>query len=269
MERSIKSPFPGMDPYLESRWSDVHATLIGFVKEALQPELPRDLRARSEERVLVEEEEKDELRSYRSDIAVIETGRPHGAALKSGSATSTIEPVVVRFYEGPTVDRFVHIIDVASKNRVVTAIEILSPWNKCGGRLNTDYRRKLNDYLAAEVSVVEIDLLRDPPRGHMKVTDADIPPDRRAPYVTCVRRAWQSDEWLVYPMKLRERLPVIPIPLRKTDAEVGLDLQPLIERVYVAGGHDDIDYSRRLDPPLPKDDEAWVDQLLRQAGRRK
>src|SRR5580765_8331969 len=150
-ELTMKSPFPGMDPYLEARWSDVHATLIALVKETLQPDLPRDLRARSEERVLVEEEGKDELRSYRSDVAVIQTARPGAERPRASASVATIEPIVVRYYEGPTIDRCVHIIDVSNGNRVVTAIEILSPWNKCSGRLNTDYRRKLVDYVAADV----------------------------------------------------------------------------------------------------------------------
>ena len=30
-----RSPFPGMDPYLEARWSDVHVKLIGFMGEAI------------------------------------------------------------------------------------------------------------------------------------------------------------------------------------------------------------------------------------------
>ncbi|HZK82825.1 MAG TPA: DUF4058 family protein [Humisphaera sp.] len=49
-----RSPFPGMDPYLEQRWSDVHVKLIGFVGEAIQPLLPRALRARAEERILLD-----------------------------------------------------------------------------------------------------------------------------------------------------------------------------------------------------------------------
>ena len=47
MSEVAASPFPGMDPYLESRWSDVHVKLIGFIGEALQPLLPPALRARS------------------------------------------------------------------------------------------------------------------------------------------------------------------------------------------------------------------------------
>src|SRR5436309_1976850 len=34
----MRSPFPGMDPYLESRWSDVHASFIHFTKAVLQPQ---------------------------------------------------------------------------------------------------------------------------------------------------------------------------------------------------------------------------------------
>ena len=50
----MKSPFSGMDPYLEARWSDVHVKLVAYIGEALQPMLPRGLRARSEQRVLLE-----------------------------------------------------------------------------------------------------------------------------------------------------------------------------------------------------------------------
>ena len=66
-----KSPFPGMDPYLESRWSDVHAKLIGFIGGAIQTQLPRALRARAEERVLVEEGSEDVAQQYRADVAKV------------------------------------------------------------------------------------------------------------------------------------------------------------------------------------------------------
>lgn len=214
----FRSPFPGMNPYLEARWSDVHVKLIGFMGEVIQPLLPRELRARGEERLLKE---------------------------------SSFEEF----------DRWLQIIDVSSGNRVVTAIEILSPWNKAPGRLNRDYLRKLDDYANAGVSVVEIDLLRYPPRGRLPVTEGDIPPDRRSAYVTCVRLGWEPEVWRAYPMQLRERLPVIPIPLRETDREIGLDLQPLIDRVYAAGGHDDIDYTKPTDPPLSTEDAGWMATL--------
>lgn len=264
----MKSPFPGMDPYLEARWSDVHPTLITHIREGLQPILPRALRARSEERVLVETDEGEGLASYRADMAVVDTGRVASEMARGGLAVASVEPVVIQYYAGPIIDRFIHIIDVTSGNRVVTAVEILSPWNKAPGRLNRDYLRKLDDYARGEVSTVEIDLLRYPPRGRLPVADADIPVHRRTAYYASVRYGWEPDRWWAYPLSLRQPLPRIPIPLRRSDGDVGLDLQPLIERVYVGGGHDDIDYSRPANPPLENEDAVWADELLKAAGKR-
>ena len=50
----MPSPFPGMDPYLESHWRDVHAALVIYARDALQRVLPAALRARVEESVLLE-----------------------------------------------------------------------------------------------------------------------------------------------------------------------------------------------------------------------
>ena len=93
----MRSPFPGMDPYLESRWSDVHAKLISFIGESLQPLLPRDLRARSEERVLLQDTA-GEWQDRWSDVAVIETPRTGAAGprLSTGPA-ATIEPIIIDF----------------------------------------------------------------------------------------------------------------------------------------------------------------------------
>jgi hypothetical protein len=33
--RNMKSPFPGMDPYLERNWGDVHSSIIYIAKQAL------------------------------------------------------------------------------------------------------------------------------------------------------------------------------------------------------------------------------------------
>jgi hypothetical protein len=258
-----------MDPYLESRWSDVHATLVAILKEALQPALPPSLRARSEERVLVEALEEEPSQYYRADVAVLDLGEKRSAGAAVAEApVSAIEPVVIEYWRGPVVDRWIEIRDVSSGHKVVTAIEILSPWNKMPGRLNDDYIKKLDDYARGGVSVVEIDLLRHPRRGRLLVRDEDIPVHRRTPYVVCIRRAWADWRWVAYPIPLRSPLPAIPIPLRQTDTEIWIELQPLIDRVYAAGAHDDIDYSKPCEPPLTGEDAAWADELLKAAGKR-
>ena len=66
-----KSPFPGMDPYLEQFWGDVHHGLITYARDQLQSDLPDDLRARMEERVFVEMES-GEPRAIFPDVHVVE-----------------------------------------------------------------------------------------------------------------------------------------------------------------------------------------------------
>ena len=48
------NPFPGMNPFLESHWGDVHTSLTTYARDHLQPQLPSGLRARIEEYVAVE-----------------------------------------------------------------------------------------------------------------------------------------------------------------------------------------------------------------------
>ena len=57
-----------------AHWGDVHATLIIYAREQLQRQLPSELRARVEERVFVESDDR-ELRSVYPDVRVYE--RPH------------------------------------------------------------------------------------------------------------------------------------------------------------------------------------------------
>ncbi len=42
----IRSPFPGMDPYLEPHFGDIIAALTVYVADTLNPQLPEDLVAR-------------------------------------------------------------------------------------------------------------------------------------------------------------------------------------------------------------------------------
>ena len=52
-----KNPFPGMNPWLEEHWGDVHTRLTTYACDQLQPRLPSGLRARIEEYVAVESED--------------------------------------------------------------------------------------------------------------------------------------------------------------------------------------------------------------------
>jgi hypothetical protein len=220
-----------MDPYLETRWSDVHATLTASICESLQPQLPARLRARSEERILLD------------------------------------EVLIGRYGSCPVIDRFVKIIDVAEGNHLVTAILVLAPLTKSAGEGGEEFYRRLDVFARDGVSTVAIDLLRGPPDRHW-LNDSLIPREQRMHYLVGIRRAWAVDRWEIFPVSLREPIRPHPVPLRRGDMDVVLELQPLIRRAYLVGGHDDIDYTRPPEPPLSAADEAWADELLRMAGRR-
>jgi hypothetical protein len=267
----VKSPFPGMDPYLEAHWRDVHQRLVIYSCDILQPALPRDLRARVEERVFVESPLGAQRAVY-PDVRVIERPRrkvpaetrPGGRA--AGAATA--EPLIIHLEDEPVTEGYVEIIEVGSGGRVVSVIEFLSLSNKLPGEGQDLYLQKQREMFSGGVSLVEIDLLRAG-RRILAVPEERLPASYRTPYRTCVHRSWQGKAYEVYRLPLRERLPVVNVPLRETDPDVALDLQLLIEKCYENGAYDDLDYGREPDPPLEPEDAAWADALLLEQGRRR
>lgn len=258
----MASPFPGMDPYLEQFWRDVHASLIIYARDAMQGYLPPDLRARVEERVFVESPLGVE-RSVYPDVRVVERGRGSGAIAVAESNVAVAEPIAIHLEDEPITESFIEIIDVGSGKRVVSVIEFLSLSNKLPGPGQELYLQKQRELHEGRVSHVEIDLLRAGKRV-LTVADYRIPHAYRTQYQACTCRGWESQTAYVYRVSLRERLPVIKVPLRETDREVPLDLQSLIDQCYRNGGYDeDIDYKVRPEPPLDSDDARWADELIR------
>ena len=256
----MRSPFPGMDPYLERYWGDVHTSLCTGIRTDLQPLLrPRGLRARATEDVRLLADEVETGRPVEPDVLVVETG----PARRSGTATNvaTVEPVYVRGLSVARTARRVEVIDVTDGDRVVTVIDVLSPGNKAAGTLNRRYRKKLRQYGDGGANVVEIDLLRST-RERLAVPMRDLPPGRRAAYCTCVARAGDPDLWEAYPMPLRDRLPTVPVPCRSGEPDVPLALQPIVDRIYDEGAYDGTDYSVPARPPLTAADAGWAAGLI-------
>ncbi len=263
----MASPFPGMDPYLEQFWRDVHASLIIYARDQLQGKLPGDLRARVEERVVVEPGE-GENRNVYPDVRVVERGRGPSGAVAVAEEVAVLGPVILRLEDEPMTETFIEIINAGSGKRVVTVIEVVSLANKLPGDSREKYHQKQEELRAGGVSLVEIDLLRAGQR-RLGVPYHRVPVSHRTAYQVCVRRGWDPAAVEIYPVPLRQRLPSVKVPLRQTDADVPLDLQALIEQCYRNGGYDaDIDYRYAPDPPLAADDEQWADALLRGLERR-
>ena len=70
-------------------------------------------------------------------------------------------------------------------------------------------------------------------------------------------------------MPLWERLPVVKIPLRSTDADALLDLQALVNQCYENGSYDGtLNYAADPEPPLAGADAIWAEQMLGEKGLR-
>src|SRR5437868_1785260 len=93
---AMKSPFPGMDPYLEQHWRDVHASLIIYARDQLQPQLPGKLVARVEERLVVEPEDGDG-RSIFPDVRVVEQPSKEAGGTLLAAEVALTEPVLVPY----------------------------------------------------------------------------------------------------------------------------------------------------------------------------
>ncbi len=136
----MDSPFPGMDPYLEQYWRSVHQRLITYAGDQLQAALPRRFRVDVEERVFVAGEF-DEGRTIWPDVHVTERHPSRNSESGTASGTAIAEPVVVELQDEPVTETYLEIVDVASGNRVITAIEFISPTNKLPGDGNDLYVR--------------------------------------------------------------------------------------------------------------------------------
>ena len=260
----ITNFLPGMNPYLQARWADAHTRMIAYIGDALSEKLPNDLAVIAEESISIDFEMESDIR-MRADVAVVEQQRirfPDSIPMQQDTSTLTLaEPETIRV--SPT-QRWLEIRDI--DNHLVTLIELLSPSNKTL-HASVSIAIRHEQLIRSGVNVVEIDLIRGGLRTLPDQLNAEL---RETPsqtmYLIIVGKAHCPDERQVYYCPLRERLPAFAVPLRKTDASVPLDLQPLIDRCYQTGRYWQLS-QRPLPLPVLADEElAWVNQHRANAG---
>jgi hypothetical protein len=253
-----------MDPYLEQFWPDIHARLILYASDQLEEQLPGNLIARVEERVVCESEESYDYWIY-PDVKIEERPGKAAAGGVGSSLVGVMEPVIVHCRSEPATETYIHILDPGSGYRLVTVIDILSLANKLPGKGQRQYRRKQDQLKQAHVSIVEIDLLRRGKRV-LSVPLKEIPPRARTTYQVCVRRGWKPDFFEVYPVPIQDRLPSIRIPLRKKDTDIRLDLQAVVDLAYRKGRyHGTLNYQEPPDPPLLGAAAKWAKSIVKKA----
>lgn len=266
----MKSPFPGMDPYIESQglWGDFHNHLIEHICQHLADSVSERYFVRTGRRsyyVLIGEEGKDDY-SFVPDVKinVAESGKRtkrKSESVATAEPAMEDEPLTLRlFIEDEYRESFVDIYEANPEERLVTTIEVLSPSNKRPGTKGWKlYQRKRRNVLLGNVNLVEIDLLRDGQRP------PSFDPWPSSPYYLLVARASREQYAKVWRASFQSPIPVIPVPLDKPDADIPLRLQPMIETIYKRfryGGS--INYSKPLKPPLRGAEATWVKTQLRQ-----
>jgi hypothetical protein len=256
----MPSPFPGMNPWLEDAlFGDLHASLITYLREALNSALPPQYRAQGNYLVWMADTQRRE-----PDVGVYGPDDAGG-----GTATAVLPGLVavgIKRVRQPRKQPYLEILG-DRVGRLVTAVEILSRSNKQAGDPGQKaYSAKQEEHLLGDVNLVEIDLLR----GGTHVSAVPVSHLRTAgafDYHVCVTAAGNRDRYHVAPIRLTDRLPAFGIPLDPGVDPVVVDLQPLPDRAYDTGRYAGaLDYRRDPEPPLTPEQKAWADALLRAKG---
>ncbi len=257
----MKSPFPGMNPYLEgSLWPDFHHRLATKISNLLMPLITPKYITLIERYVVEDTEPRSDLGILYPGIEVFAAKRPskleepavaYGGNRPPVPATLSIpilRPVKVR----------IPVIEIKDRegNQLITAIEILFPVNKRKPGLQS-YLEKRKRLHSAGVHLLEIDSIR---RGTRPVSHPDL---KETAYMASLTRAkeFKTDIWEI---DLKHPLPVVPVPLLEPDEDVYVDLQQAVAEVFSeAAYHLMIDYSQPAPPPVfSKKETDWVESII-------
>jgi len=254
----MPSPFPGMDPFIEGQlWQDFHTTFVTVVRELLMPQVRPRYVVEVEQYVYLAREGEEPDRLLEPDLAVVE-GTPEAVAVTREVAVAATLAPVIHTVPVPRQHRqkFLSIRDRQSRN-IVTVIELLSPSNKRPGDGLSEYLVKRSNVFCTLAHLVEIDLLRG---GQRLATREPLTP---ADYYAFVCR-WQTRSRAeVYGWTVRDRLPVIPVPLADDDPDVPLDLQAAFTTTYDRAGYDySLNYHSPVEPTLEASVSEWVRSVV-------
>ena len=252
----MPSPFPGVDPFLESqKWEDFHPSFSGVLREMLVPKVRPQYMVDVERYVYVMREDEEVVWIVAPDAVVADGGHGWRESV-TAAGTATLQPVKHRI-PLPRRRQAYLIIRTRRNEAVVTVIELLSPWNKTREAGVAEYLAKRANVLPSTANLVELDLLRD---GQRLPT---VEPLQEGDFYAFISRPRVRPEVDVYGWTLRDPLPTIPIPLSEGDSEVPLDLQIAFTTTYDRAGYDySVDYTEDIQPPLSTQDAEWVQTRL-------
>jgi hypothetical protein len=259
---AMPSPFPGMNPYLErpAFWPDFHQTYLTHLRESLTALVGDRYFVAIDERVYLHDAEENLKLIGRPDPSVRDVeGQEHPRHINGPSTATIVAPSKVTIPQSRKRKvPYLQVVD-AEEKEVVTVIELLSPSNKYAGDDRESYLAKRRELLGSRVNFVELDFLRAGPRMPLK----NLP---SCDYYAMVSRPSHRPQADIWPLRLRDALPRIPIPLREGEREPQVDLQAVLHRVYDGAGYAKRVYAHEPEPKLAPTDADWAKQLIAAAS---
>ncbi|MEM6395596.1 MAG: DUF4058 family protein [Bacteroidota bacterium] len=251
----MKSPFPGMDPYLEGhKWPDFHATYSLGCKRSLVKQLSDQYIVEVEARVYIENIEQEPEKRLNPDVSVVHLDdSPLLDKINQSvnlTPVTTVEPLRV-----PVSHRQYNLVIRHAEGDTVSAIEILSPVNKRMPNLEK-YREKRSEYQEKGVHLLELDFLRGGERPFKSKNWSD--------YSYSIQLLNAHDRKLyLWAIQLWDKLPTVAIPLIRETETVELDLQAVFEDTYESSAyHRSLKYDTQVPgPKLGEIEKEYINSL--------
>jgi len=256
----VPSPFPGMDPFIESQmWEDFHTDFITVLRQELVSKVRPQYTVNVERYVYVTREHQVES-IVAPDAMVADTGA--GWRESAVSPAATLQPVKHQIVM-PQLRQPYLVIRTRRGETVVSVIELLSPWNKKKDAGVGEYLAKRANVLKSTANLVELDLLR----GGQRLPTVD--PLQQGDYYAFISRPSVRPDVDVYAWRLQDPLPTLPFPLAEHEPDVDIDLQAAFSTTYDRAGYDySLHYEDEVLPPLEEDKITWMDNCLKSARPR-
>jgi hypothetical protein len=220
--------------------------------------LPEQYFADLRSRAWIEESQ----RSVTPDVKVLRSMSPvpsaGGTAVAVRGSSSDVEPITVTVADEEQHENYLEIRCGPDGERLVTAVELLSPSNKTpGDEGRTLYLQKQQEMLRSDVNFIEIDLLRGGIRSTLAPVATLRTSEGEASYHIVLRPASARSQRVVYPIQLWHRLPLLRIPLLPEDDPLDIALQPIFDRCYDLGRYATrVDYTAPAPAPVFRSHEA-------------
>jgi hypothetical protein len=248
-----------MNPYIERSviFHDFHQQFAVFAVGHLADQVTPRYTVETDQEIYIHEPSADERRFARPDIYISEDDATvplaQGTRLKAPAAAEIPQSI-------DEIGLNNVLIRDKDDRSVVTVIELLSPTNKIERDHRHVYVARRRKLLSEGVNLVEIDLLRQGDRMPMT-------PTPHCDYLVSVARASDRPRVEVWPFNVRSRVPMIPVPLRPSEADAYIDIKHLIDTVYDSARYRLKIYRGLPEPPLAGDDAAWAAEIAKRESQ--